>query len=364
MRSRCTAWSKIWKFAFSAITIPTFTSRCLTDLPDSQEPADEDNPLIDLCSKLIRGLNDKYASQQMGSFLHAPPPSRLQPARKSVDGLGAQARQAARPQQAAARRIRQLPGKDRRSVHAAQSSFRHHARFRHRTAARFGAPHDRHAGASAESGDHRSGKQHCRGRLRNSCSRGWESACRAQRARAWPASTPGETGFDIYTRAVSDVYQDLYGEGSFTGKGIYEVDTVHQVLDRRFPRNALLSHDLIEGAYARAGLASDIEVIEDYPSHYSAYNRRKHRWLRGDWQIAGWLLPHVPDESGTQVRESDLAGLAVEDSRQPAAQPGRAGDLSVLLTGLAGSCRDGFRVAGRCSLIAILVCPCMVPACV
>src|SRR2546427_5839218 len=111
----------------------------------------------------------------------------------------------------------------------------------------------------------------------------------------------GETGFDIYTRAVSDAYQDLYGEGSFTGKGIYEVDAVHRVLDRRFPRNALLSHDLIEGAYARSGLASDIEVIEDYPSHYSAYNRRKHRWLRGDWQIAGWLLPHVPEESGARV---------------------------------------------------------------
>ncbi len=91
------------------------------------------------------------------------------------------------------------------------------------------------------------------------------------------------------------------GEGSFTGKGIYEVDAVHKVLDQRFPRNALLSHDLIEGAYARAGLASDIEVIEDYPSHYSAYNRRKHRWLRGDWQIAGWLLAHVPDEAGARV---------------------------------------------------------------
>jgi hypothetical protein len=111
----------------------------------------------------------------------------------------------------------------------------------------------------------------------------------------------GETGFDIYTRATSDVYQDLYGEGIFAGKGIYEVDTVQKVLDRRFPRNALLSHDLIEGAYARAGLVSDIEVIEDYPSHYSAYNRRKHRWLRGDWQIAGWLLPRVLDESGQLV---------------------------------------------------------------
>src|SRR4029079_14029608 len=107
----------------------------------------------------------------------------------------------------------------------------------------------------------------------------------------------GQTGFDIYSRAVSDVYQDLYGEGIFTGKGIYDVDALRQVLEHRFPRNAVLSHDLIEGAYARAGLASDIEVIDDYPSHYSAYNRRKHRWLRGDWQIVRWIFNKVPDES-------------------------------------------------------------------
>jgi cyclic beta-1,2-glucan synthetase len=112
----------------------------------------------------------------------------------------------------------------------------------------------------------------------------------------------GQTGFDVYTRAVSDVYQDLYGEGSFTGKGIYEVHTLHAVLDKRFPRNALLSHDLIEGAYARAGLVTDIELIDDYPSHYSAYTRRKHRWVRGDWQIAQWLFSRVPDESGHKVR--------------------------------------------------------------
>ncbi len=111
----------------------------------------------------------------------------------------------------------------------------------------------------------------------------------------------GETGFDIYTRAVSDVYQDLFGEGIFTGKGIYEVGILHQVLDRRFPRNALLSHDLIEGAYARAGLVSDIEVIDDYPSHHSAHTRRRHRWVRGDWQIAQWLSGRVPDESGRLV---------------------------------------------------------------
>jgi hypothetical protein len=108
----------------------------------------------------------------------------------------------------------------------------------------------------------------------------------------------GQTGFDIYTRAVSDVYQDLFGEGIFTGKGIYDVDALHESLHGRFPENALLSHDLIEGSYARAGLVSDIELIDDYPSHFSAYSRRKHRWVRGDWQIMRWLLPRVPDFHG------------------------------------------------------------------
>ncbi|MEO6801603.1 MAG: glycosyl transferase, partial [Granulicella sp.] len=112
----------------------------------------------------------------------------------------------------------------------------------------------------------------------------------------------GETGFDIYTRAVSDVYQDLFGEGIFTGKGIYEVSILHQVLNRRFPKDALLSHDLIEGAYMRAGLVTDIEVIDDYPSRYTAHARRKHRWVRGDWQIAQWLFGSVPNESGQRVQ--------------------------------------------------------------
>ena len=108
----------------------------------------------------------------------------------------------------------------------------------------------------------------------------------------------GQGGLDLYTRAISDAYQDLFGEGIFTGKGIYEVATLHAVLDRRFPRDSLLSHDLIEGAYARAGLVSDVELVDDYPSRYSAYIRRKHRWVRGDWQIAQWIFSRVPDESG------------------------------------------------------------------
>ena len=111
----------------------------------------------------------------------------------------------------------------------------------------------------------------------------------------------GQTGFDIYTTAASDVYQDLFGEGSYVGKGIYDLEAFETALGNRFPHNVLLSHDLIEGAYARAGLVSDIEVIDEYPSHYSAWSRRKHRWVRGDWQILRWLLPRVPDSDGHLV---------------------------------------------------------------
>ena len=111
----------------------------------------------------------------------------------------------------------------------------------------------------------------------------------------------GQTGLDIYTKAVSDIYQDLFGEGIFTGKGIYEVDVFRKVLADRFPSNAILSHDLIEGAYTRTGLDSEVEIIDDYPSHFSAHNRRKHRWIRGDWQILKWTFGRVPDAHGKRV---------------------------------------------------------------
>ncbi len=108
----------------------------------------------------------------------------------------------------------------------------------------------------------------------------------------------GQTGLDVYTQAVSDIYQDLFGEGNFAGKGIYEVDVFRTVLADRFPSNAILSHDLIEGAYTRTGLDSAVEIIDDYPSHFSAHNRRKHRWVRGDWQILKWMFGRVPDANG------------------------------------------------------------------
>ena len=110
----------------------------------------------------------------------------------------------------------------------------------------------------------------------------------------------GHPGVDPYTTAVSDVYQDLYGEGSFTGKGIYDVDAFEEATHGRFPENTLLSHDLIEGTYARAGLLTDVEVYDDYPTRYLAHTRRKHRWIRGDWQIIGWLRGMVPGPDGPE----------------------------------------------------------------
>ncbi|HSJ26489.1 MAG TPA: glucoamylase family protein [Longimicrobiales bacterium] len=108
----------------------------------------------------------------------------------------------------------------------------------------------------------------------------------------------GHPGVDPYTTAVSDLYQDLFGEGSFTGKGIYDVAAFEQATHGRFPENTLLSHDLIEGSYARAGLVTNISVYDDYPQRYLTFTRRKHRWIRGDWQLLRWLTAYVPGPGG------------------------------------------------------------------
>ncbi len=100
----------------------------------------------------------------------------------------------------------------------------------------------------------------------------------------------GPAGIDPYAAAVSDVYQDLLGEGSYTGKGIYDVDAFEAALAGRVPENALLSHDLFEGVFARAGLVTDVELFESAPSHYGVAAARQHRWARGDWQLLPWIL--------------------------------------------------------------------------
>jgi hypothetical protein len=146
-----------------------------------------------------------------------------------------------------------------------------------------------------------------------------------------------EAGIDPYTRAVSDVYQDLFGEGSFIGKGIYDVDAFEGSLKGRFPENRILSHDLLEGCYAHSGLLSDVEL---YEASVALRRRRgaKAPLIRGDWQIARWLLPRVPSRaaaaSGTRCRCSRSGRSSTTCG---AARAARAGALSS---------RDGAR---RCS---------------
>ncbi|MGZ8314470.1 MAG: GH36-type glycosyl hydrolase domain-containing protein [Telluria sp.] len=119
----------------------------------------------------------------------------------------------------------------------------------------------------------------------------------------------GELGIDPYTRTVSDVYQDVFYEGSFVGKGIYDIDTFDAVLGGRFPDNQILSHDLLEGCYLRAGLMSDAQLYEGYPARYSDDAARRHRWTRGDWQLAAWLFPSVRSASG-QRESNPLTALS------------------------------------------------------
>lgn len=109
-------------------------------------------------------------------------------------------------------------------------------------------------------------------------------------------------GVDPYTKAVSDAYMDLSGEGSYHGKGIYDPRVFQRVLGGRFPEQHLLSHDLIEGAYVRVGLATDIELFDEFPERYLTYVRRDHRWVRGDWQILEWAFPTVPMGEGGRER--------------------------------------------------------------
>jgi len=273
----------------------------LTDLPDSCSEPREDDPLVDLCSELIRGLNEKYAGRAMGSFFLFHRHRVYNPREKVWMGWERKRGKLMDLNRLLRKQYDSFP------IKVGDLSLLSRVRFvitldsdtelprgsAHRMIGALAHPLNQ-AIVDLEKNIVVAGYGILQPRVGVSV----QSTARSRLANIYS----GETGFDIYTRAVSDVYQDLYGEGIFAGKGIYEIDVVQQVLDRRFPRNALLSHDLIEGAYARAGLASDIEVIEDYPSHYSAYNRRKHRWLRGDWQTTGWLLPQVQDESGQRVR--------------------------------------------------------------
>ena len=112
----------------------------------------------------------------------------------------------------------------------------------------------------------------------------------------------GPNGLDPYAFAVSDIYQDLFDQGSYVGKGIYDIDAFEAALHQRIPQNAVLSHDLLEGSFARAALASDVEVVEEFPSRYDVEMARQHRWVRGDWQLLPWIFARGRDLVGGRHR--------------------------------------------------------------
>lgn len=111
----------------------------------------------------------------------------------------------------------------------------------------------------------------------------------------------GDIGFDIYTHACSEFYQDLFGAGIYVGKGIYDVDAFMRSVEDRVPENALVSHDLFEGIHGRTALATDIVLYEGYPTNYATYALRMHRWVRGDWQLLPWLFTKVPSAHGARI---------------------------------------------------------------
>jgi cyclic beta-1,2-glucan synthetase len=112
----------------------------------------------------------------------------------------------------------------------------------------------------------------------------------------------GQAGLDTYSTACSDIYQDLFGEGIYTGKGIFDLDVFYSVLDKSFPKRRILSHDLLEGSYLRTALLTDVVFVDSYPSKYDSWAKRQHRWVRGDWQIIGWLFKNVRNEKSEKIK--------------------------------------------------------------
>src|SRR5581483_2631181 len=244
---------------------PNLHFALLTDLPDSPVPSNEDDPLVDFCAKLVKELNEKYSGRENGSFLLLHRHRVYNPREKVWMGWE-------RKRGKLLDLNRLLSGHyDSFPVKAGDLSVLQQVRFVITLDADTEMPRgaaQRLIGTLAhplnqaiidpEKNVVVAGYGILQPRVRVSV----QSASRSRLAGIYS----GQTGMDIYTHAVSDVYQDLYGEGIFAGKGIYEVSVIQNVLEHRFPQNALLSHDLIEGAYARAGLVTDIEVVEDYPS--------------------------------------------------------------------------------------------------
>ena len=275
-----------------------------TDSATESAPGDED--LLAAAAEAIAAVESTpRAGAGWRPVPPAPSPTGLERGRGKVDRLGTQAREAARAESPASRRDRHdVPGSRRPPARRARRrSLRDHARRRYATPSRSRETPGRKDGPPAQPSDARwphsgrvvEGYAVLQPRVTPSLPTGREGSL-------FQRVFSGRGGMDPYAFAVSDVYQDLFGEGSYTGKGIYDVDVFEAALEGRVPDNTLLSHDLFEGIFARAGLVSDIEVVEEFPSRYDVAAARQHRWARGDWQLLPWILGRGPDSSGAPAR--------------------------------------------------------------
>lgn len=164
----------------------------------------------------------------------------------------------------------------------------------------------------------------------------------------------GNVGLDPYTTAVSDIYQDLFGEGVYTGKGLYDLDVFESVLGDHLPENTVLSHDLLESTYLRCALVTDIELFDDYPTTYLSYSKRHHRWIRGDWQILYWLFSKVPDKKGAKASNpiSNISKWKIFDNLRRSLNP-----VALLIFLLAGWSVLGYPLIWTLAVFGIVAFP-------
>jgi cyclic beta-1,2-glucan synthetase len=282
----------------------------LTDFRDaSEESIPEDEPLLRLAREGIEGLNDKYGNAKSDAFFLFHRPRRWNPRERTWMGY-----ERKRGKLAELNLLLRGGAGDRFSIVVGRTADLSNIKFVIPLDTDTQLPRDaarRFVGAMAhplnrarfDERMQRVAEGH--GILQPGVADSLSGTNRSRYARLFGS----EPGIDPYTRAVSDVYQDVFDEGSFIGKGIYDVDAFEQALKGRLPENRILSHDLLEGCHARAGLLSDAHLYEEYPSSYLADVNRRHRWIRGDWQIAGWLLSRVPGP-GDARRRNPLSGLS------------------------------------------------------
>jgi cyclic beta-1,2-glucan synthetase len=276
---------------------PNLAFALLTDCPDSATPARDADPLLDFCVRGMRRLNRRYLAEGRAPFclLHRQP--EWNESQRAWMG-----RERKRGKLEDLNRLL-LGVEDSFQVKIGDPSLLHSIRYVITLDADTQFPHDtawKLVGTLAHPLHRPLVEPHSNlvregyAILQPLVSTSMESAGKSRFARIFS----GQTGFDPYTTAIADVYHDLYGRASFGGKGIYDLHAFHAVLDGRFPENSVLSHDVIEGEYARVGLVTDVDVVEDHPSSYWACCQRKHRWTRGDWQLLYWLFSRVPGGDG------------------------------------------------------------------